>query len=143
MKIGSIVIGMMLLISAGSEYYFAPIMLDKMNNLTNNLETSMIPTSLASSNNAEYQQMNEVLKNANSQANQVTSSFTGIEIKMINYTVYGSILIGIIFIAYGSLSKNKNQIIIKSTEALDFLKMRLAKGEITEKEFDSLKHHIR
>src|SRR4029077_2874866 len=108
MKIGSIVIGVLLLISAGTEYYFTPIMLDKMNNLTNHLETSMIPTSLSNSNNAEYQQMNEMLKNANLQANQVTSSFTGIEIKMINYTVYGSILTGIIFIAYGSLSKNKN-----------------------------------
>jgi uncharacterized membrane protein len=146
MKLGSIMIGIMMLIGGVGEYYSAPIMIHMLNNLTDNIETGMmVPISHSNTtlSNSGYQEMNQMLANANREANQAMAGFTSIELKLIHYTSYAFIIFGVIFIVYGSLSKSKIQVIkLKSNDAFDLLKMRLAKGEIDEDQFKKLKKNL-
>jgi hypothetical protein len=62
------------------------------------------------------------------------------------YMQMGSIAMGVIgvgLVAYGGLAKNNTKFDLKTQDTpLEILKRRLAKGEITKREFDNLKQYI-
>jgi hypothetical protein len=137
MKIGILSLGVLLIIAAVSEYSITPIFLDKVNNITNNLETSMIPTVANTPQNQDYALM---ITNANKQVSQLTSSMTILETKITDYTSWGAALMGAVLVSYGIFAKNNPKMKSSNSEALDILKKRLANGEITKNQFDYLKN---
>jgi hypothetical protein len=139
MKIGTLLIGVLLIIGAVSEYSLTPIILDKVDNITNNLETSMVPTMSTNPQNQAYASM---MTDATTKASQLTSSMTMLETKVSDYTTWASGLMGVGFVAYGVLAKNNTRMKSSNSEALDVLKMRLAKGEITKNQFNHLKNDV-
>ena len=139
MKLGIFFLGALLIISAVTEYVVSPMILDKVNNITNNIETNIIPTIPNSQQNQAYASM---ITDANAQVSQFTSNMTMLETKVTNYTTWGTALIGVGLVSYGMLAKNNPQIKTSNSEALDILKTRLAKGEITKNQFDQLKNDV-
>jgi hypothetical protein len=139
MKIGILLIGVLLIIGAVSEYSLTPIILDKVNNITNNLETSMVPAMSTNSQNQAYASM---MTDATTKASQITSSMTMLETKVTDYTAWASLLVGVGLVAYGVLAKNNTRMQSSNSDALDVLKMRLAKGEITKSQFNHLKNDV-
>ena len=139
MKLGIFSLGVLLIISAVSEYSLTPMILDKVNNITNTLETSMIPTM---TNNPPNQAYASMMTDANAQASKFTSGLTTIETKVTDYASWGIALMGVGFVSYGMLAKNNHKIRSNNSEALDIMKKRLATGEITKKQFDQLKNDV-
>ncbi len=139
MKIGIVTLGAMLIIAAVSEYSVTPTILDKVNNITNNLETSMVPTLSSDPRSQEYASM---ITDANTKASQLTSSMTTLETKVTNYSSWGAALLGVGLVSYGVLAKNAPKMKSNNSEALDILKKRLATGEITKSQFDHLKNDV-
>jgi len=72
--------------------------------------------------------------------NQLRSQLISTE----QYMEMGSVVIGIVgvgFVTYGGLAKNNPKLKTDDTP-LDILKKRLAKGEITKKDFNDLRQYI-
>ena len=139
MKIGILLFGIFLIIGAVSEYSFSTIILDKVSNMTNNIVASMIPTM---STNPENKTYTPKIMDTNAKAFQLTSSITMLETKVMDYTSWASMIMGIVFVTYGTLAKNNTRVKSSNSESLDVLKMRLAKGEITKNQFDHLKNDV-
>jgi len=139
MKIGLLSLGILLIISAVSEYSLTPMILDKVNNITDNLEANMIPEMARTSQNQAYASM---ITDAKAQASKLTSDMTILETKVTNYTSWGAALVGVGLASYGILAKNNARMKTSNFEALDILKKRLATGEITKNQFDQLKNDV-
>ena len=140
MKIGIFLTGVFLIIGAVLEFSFSPVVLDKVNRLPDNLETSVISVM---SNNPENRAYTSMITDANVKASQLTSSMMMLETKVTDYTSSASMLMGLGFVVYGVLAKNNNGKQSNNTEALGVLKMRLAKGEITKSQFNQLKNDVK
>ena len=139
MKLGIVIFGALLIIAGISEYSVTPTILDKVNNITNNLETSMIPTLSTNPQNQEYASM---ISDANTRASTLTSSMTMLETKVTDYTSLGAALMGVGLVSYGILAKNNPKTKSNNSEALDKLKTRLAKREITKIQIDHHKNDV-
>jgi len=138
MKIRAIALGVFFIVTAIFEYSVTPMMLDKVNDVTNNLESSMIPTMTTNPQNQAYASM---LSDLTTKTSQLTSGVTTVEKSVTSFTTWASALTGVGLVSYGIISKN-NKVKIDNSDALNILKKRLAMGEITKDQFDHLKNDV-
>jgi len=138
MRISTLITGILLIIGAAVDQALMPKMMDKVNTLANNLETSLIPQMPNAQTNSAY---TSTLFEANGMAEKIT----GMTEKFLEYSSWVSVLVGIGMVTYGVLAKNNRSKILqlnKHESPLEILKGRLAKGEITKAEFAELKDDV-
>jgi uncharacterized membrane protein len=138
MRISALITGILFIIGAAAEHELMPKMMDKLNTLTNNLEASFLPQMPNAQANLGY-------SSTLSEMNGMTGKITSMTGKFLEYSSWASILAGIGMVTYGVLAKNNRTKILQLNEhesPLQILKGRLAKGEITKKEFAELKDDV-
>jgi hypothetical protein len=142
MKVSFLIIGILIIIGAVVDHAVTPKAIDELNSFTNHLATSVLPTTDNTQANSVFASS---LIDLNSKVAQFQSDIAMME-KIFEYSYWAIALVGISTVLYGVFSKNnRNQVylsIMHNSEALGILKKRLAKGEITEKEFGSIKQYI-
>ncbi len=142
MKVSFLIVGMLLIIGATVDYSVTPKIMDNINFITNNLETNILPTVDNTQLDSAYAPN---LSDVNSQIAQLNSGMGMIE-KVSEYSSWATAVAGIGMVLYGVFAKNnrnqRSQSIMHNSEALEILKKRLAKGEITKMEFNNIKQDL-
>ena len=109
MRISVLVTGILIIIGAGIEHAVTPQVLNKINTLTNNMVTSVLPTMNNAEVNSAYASS---LTDINSKASHLNSSMDVIE-KISEYGFWATGISGIGTVAFGlfakSNQKQKNQ----------------------------------
>ena len=142
MRISVLITGILVIIGAVIEHAVIPQILGNINTLTNHIVTSVLPMMSNTEVNSAYASS---LTDINSKVLQLNSGMGMIE-KISEYSFWATLISGIGTMAFGAFAKNnrnkKNQALAHNSTAYDILKMRLAKGEITRKEFNKLKNYV-
>src|SRR5579872_7347020 len=143
MKVSFLIVGILLIIGATIDYFVTPKIMDDVNSITNSLETNILPTVDNTQLDSAYASN---LSDVNSKIVQLNSGMGMME-KVSEYSSWVTAVAGIGMVLYGVFAKNngnqKSQSTMYNSEALEILKKRLAKGEITKKEFNNIKQDIR
>jgi hypothetical protein len=135
-----LIIGVFLIASAIADQIIMPNLISSVNDLTDSLPGKVLS---ALPEDVQTSQSNTAARSdMNSGIDQIQSQLTTTE----RYMQIASITtgaIGIGLVTYGGLAKNNKKNLTTQDTALEILKKRLAKGEITKTEFDNLKRHIK
>lgn len=142
LRTSTLIFGVLLIISGVLDYAITPQIINKVDTLTSNIETSIIPSVDNSVVNSAYASS---LTDVNSKVTQLSSLVGTIE-EVSKYSSWAIIISGVGTVTFGVFAKNnriqKNEAPRYSSEALEILKIRLAKGDITSEEFKKLKNDV-
>jgi len=138
MRVSFLITGILLIIGAAVDYSVTPKIIDNINSLTNSLETNILPTV----DNTQINSASSRIVDLNSKMVQLNSGMIGMIEKVSEYSSWATALTGIGIVLYGVFAQNnrnqRSQPIMFNSEALEILQKRLAKGEITKKEFNNI-----
>ena len=136
MKIGIMIWGVFLIVGAIADQSVVPNVMASVSDITGSVERNVIsglPVDIQASQSFNTADMN-------SGFDQMRLQLTSLE----KYVQIGSISMGIIgvgLVTFGGLAKNKPK--LKTADSpIEILKKRLAKGEITKMEFNSIKRDL-
>ncbi len=134
--------GILLIIGGVLDYAVTPQIVNKVNTLTNSLETGFLPSMGNSGVDSVYAPS---LTEINSKVVQLSSVFRTVE-KVSEYISWSTVIAGMGTMAFGVFTKNnltqKNKASQYSSAAFEILKIRLARGDITREEFNKLKNDV-
>ena len=134
--------GILLIIGGVIDYAVTPQIVNKVNTLTNSLETGFLPSMGNSGVDSVYAPS---LTEINSKVVQLSSVLRMIE-KVSEYSSWSTVVAGMGTVAFGVFAKNnrdqKNNASQYRSEAFEILKIRLARGDITREEFNKLKNDV-
>jgi hypothetical protein len=140
LKVNALIMGIFLIIGGVVDYAVTPQIINKVNTVTNSLETSFLPSTDNSGANSAYASS---LTEISSKVAQVSSVVKMVE-KVSEYSSWATVIAGIGTVTFGVFAKS-NRIQtreVHDSEAFEILKIRLAKGDITREEFNKLKNDI-
>lgn len=142
MRTSTLMMGILLIIGGVVDYAITPQIINKVDTLTNSLETGFLPSMDTSGVNSAYASS---LTEINSKVTQIGSVIGMVE-KVTMYSSWATIIAGIGTVTFGVFAKNnrvqKNKIPQYNSESFEILKRRLARGDITREEFNDLKNDI-
>lgn len=138
MKITVLVTGILLIIGGTLDYILTPQIIERVNTLTNNLETSFMPQIDSFGTNSAYASSLTEIK---SQTVQLIAGIDMVE-KISEYNSWTTMIVGTGMVIYGIFAKGNRVQKIKissyNLEGFNISKMKLVKEDMTEKEFDRL-----
>ncbi len=138
MKIGLLITGILLVIGVVIEHSVESNVITQVKNLVDLQKNEMAQLSQISSNLPYAASGNIGLDPSNLEI--VSPSQIQQLQKMLEFGTFGTGIMGVGFMTYGLVSKTKKRFL--SSSALDTLKMRLAKGEISKEDFDRMKDDV-
>lgn len=105
MRISILVTGILIIIGAGIEHAVTPLVLNKINTLTNQIVTSVLPTiNNAESNSAHASSLTDI----NSKVSHLNSSISMIE-RISEYGFWATGISGFSTVAFGLFAKNNRK----------------------------------
>ena len=137
MKIAVLVTGILLIIGGTLDNVLTPQIIDRVNTLTNNLQTSFMPQIGNSEVNSAYASS---LTEINSQIVQLISGIGMVE-KISEYSSWTTIVVGMGVVIYAVFTKSSRvqtiRISRENAEGFKISKMKRIKEDMTKKEFDA------
>jgi hypothetical protein len=142
LRTNALIMGILLIIGGVVDYAVTPQIINKVNTLTSSLETGFLPSmDNSGANSAHALGLTEI----SSKVTQLSSVFGMVE-KVSEYSSWATVVAGMGTVVFGVFAKSnrfqKKEASQYNSKAFEILKIRLAKGDITAKDFNKLKNDI-